>query len=161
LRQGIQALYQSADRDLTRFKTAVASWFDASMDRLAGWYKRKTQVISFCVALFCAALLNADALRVTSLVWARPTLADGLAAAAQQNDPTALAEAIKVLDAGSLIGWTDWHSTPLRVIAMVLGWTIVAGASLFGASFWFDLLQRIASIRGTGNPIGSIASGSK
>lgn len=105
LKQGLQALYESAGKDLTRFKTAVGSWFDASMDRLAGWYKRRTQVIPFCVALFCAALLNADALRVATLVWKRPTLADGVTVGGQQHVSIGLDAALKILDTGSLIGW--------------------------------------------------------
>jgi hypothetical protein len=118
LKQALQALYESADKDMTRFKVAVGAWFDSAMDRLAGWYKRETQLISFFVAFISAALLNADALRVTSLVSQRPSLANGVSAMARQTDPVAL-------------------------------------------DFWFDALQRIASIRGTGNAIGSLASGSK
>jgi hypothetical protein len=29
-------------------------------------------------------------------------------------------------------------------------WIIVAGSALFGASFWFDILQRLTNLRGTG-----------
>lgn len=36
--------------------------FDASMERVSGWYKRQTQTIVFCVALVLAVSLNADSL---------------------------------------------------------------------------------------------------
>jgi hypothetical protein len=35
---------------------------------------------------------------------------------------------------------------------MLLGWIIAAGAALFGAPFWFDVLQRFVQLRGTGRP---------
>ena len=33
---------------------------------------------------------------------------------------------------------------------MVLGWTITATSALFGAPFWFDWLQTLVQLRGTG-----------
>jgi hypothetical protein len=163
LRQALQALWTEAAGDTARFQAAVGRWFDSAMDRLAGWYKRKTQLISFVFAYGCAAALNADPLRVTTLVWARPALANGLGAIAASKDTSQVNTAIALLDAGNLIGWAGWATDPRNtmsgIAAMFLGWGIVAGASLFGAAFWFDALQRIAAIRGTGSPIGSMASG--
>jgi hypothetical protein len=31
-----------------------------------------------------------------------------------------------------------------------VGWLVTAAAALFGAPFWFDLLQRLVNLRGTG-----------
>jgi hypothetical protein len=33
---------------------------------------------------------------------------------------------------------------------MLTGWAITAFAALFGASFWFDALQQIVRLKGTG-----------
>jgi hypothetical protein len=33
---------------------------------------------------------------------------------------------------------------------MVVGWIITGLAALFGAPFWFDLLQQICRLKGTG-----------
>jgi hypothetical protein len=38
---------------------------------------------------------------------------------------------------------------------MLMGWLIAAGAALFGAPFWFDVLQRFVQLRGTGRPVGT------
>ena len=42
-----------ADRaggDITKMRDAIASWFDAGMDRVSGSYKRWTQVFCFGLA---------------------------------------------------------------------------------------------------------------
>ena len=41
LRDTLHLLWVDADGDVTRFTASVAAWFDAAMDRLAGWYKRQ------------------------------------------------------------------------------------------------------------------------
>lgn len=35
-------------------------------------------------------------------------------------------------------------------VELVVGWLITAGAALFGAPFWFDLLQRLIRLKGSG-----------
>ncbi len=154
IRRTLQTLLAHAQGDLERFQAGLATWFDTSMDRVSGWYKRRTQVISFIVALVVAFLLNADALRATTLLWARPSLAAAVASGMQANNQQAAA-LLQKLDAESLIGWADWHldekQPVLSVALMLLGWTVAAGAALFGAPFWFDVLQRFTNVRGTGD----------
>ena len=53
-----------------------------------------------------------------------------------------------------LLGWNgfgkDARSRGWGIVFMILGWVFVAGAALFGAPFWFDVLQRFVQLRGTG-----------
>lgn len=59
-----------------------------------------------------------------------------------------------------LIGWPliDKHNEDdagkvlQRAVLKCLGWFITAIAAIFGAPFWFDLLQRFVRLRGTGKP---------
>ena len=49
------------------------------------------------------------------------------------------------------IGWQSFPATVDSAFAMqVAGWLLTASTALFGAPFWFDLLQRTVQIRGTG-----------
>ena len=66
LRQTLQWFYSRADRNITDFQNEIATWFDASMSRLSGLYKRWMQVSSFAVGLSVAVLLNVDALHVAT-----------------------------------------------------------------------------------------------
>jgi hypothetical protein len=40
--------------------------------------------------------------------------------------------------------------TLLKSLEVALGWLITAFATLFGAPFWFDTLQRIVRLKGSG-----------
>ena len=152
LRHALQTLLAAADGDTARFRLAVGTWFDDSMERLSGWYKRQTQLIAFLVGLVAAAMLNADPIRISNTLWHQTALAASLAHAVA-GDPGNLTTVIDKLDASSLIGWNGWvYGSFWAFITMVGGWLLAAAASLFGAPFWFDALQRIVSIRGTGAP---------
>ena len=159
-----------------QIEAGIARWFDASMDRLGGPYKRRTQVGSFALALALSALLNVDAIRIGVVLWEQPSLADNLKlppeaiqALAARTTPSppaapdagspvaadaAAADAVlAVLDRHLPVGWQadqlhldrwqDW-------VQRILGWLIVAIASLFGAPFWFDVLQSVVRIKGSG-----------
>lgn len=51
--------------DLEKFKKNLESWFDDSMDRVSGWYKRQTQVILFVIGLSLAVIFNVDTIEIT------------------------------------------------------------------------------------------------
>jgi hypothetical protein len=47
-------------------------------------------------------------------------------------------------EARELVGW--------GIAIAIIGWAIAAGAFAMGGPFWFDLLNRLASLRGSGQP---------
>jgi hypothetical protein len=158
----LAALYQEAGKDTTAFRGKIAGWFDAAMGRLSGVYKRYVKAISFVVALLLAALFNADAIHVADTLWERPALAERLAklalpttdAAHPETEAVALLKQIEGV--GPLLGWNGFGNDARRqgsgLVFMMLGWVVAAGAALFGAPFWFDVLQRFVQLRGSGRP---------
>ena len=64
VKQAIGSAIDNANGDLAVVRANLASWFDGSMDRVSGWYKRKTQAILFGLGLAIAIALNIDALTV-------------------------------------------------------------------------------------------------
>jgi hypothetical protein len=49
------------------------------------------------------------------------------------------------------IGWTSFPPVlNADFLLQVAGWLMTASTTLFGAPFWFDLLQRAVQMRGTG-----------
>jgi hypothetical protein len=141
-----------------------AGWFDNAMSRLSGTYKRWIKLISFFIALLVAGLLNADPIHLADVLWERQPVAAQLAKipvpVAKDGTPAGTeAQAIlKEIEAvGPLLGWNGFESDPRwqepsKFALMLLGWIIAAGAALFGAPFWFDVLQRFVQLRGTGRP---------
>ena len=156
----LTALYHEAGKDVDAFRGEIAAWFDAAMDRLSGVYSRYVKAISFVVALVLAGLLNADAIHVADTLWERPALAQQFVKMAppsfdKEHPETQAAELLKQIEGvGPLLGWSGYSSDAHRhgwgIIFMILGWVVVAGAALFGAPFWFDVLQRFVQLRGTG-----------
>lgn len=166
IKAALQTLYRRADGKADAFHDQVAQWFDGAMGRLSGIYKRRIKLISFLLALLVAALFNADPIHLADTLWQRPALAAQLAkldlpATMKHDDPDteALPLLQRIAGAGPLLGWSGFaHDTRNRgagFVLMLMGWLIAAGAALFGAPFWFDVLQRFVHLRGTGRPVGT------
>lgn len=47
-----------------RFVGKIESWFDDTMNRVSGWYKRQTQTILFFLGLVIAGILNVDTIQL-------------------------------------------------------------------------------------------------
>jgi hypothetical protein len=152
LRQTLQWFYSRAGANITDFQNEIATWFDASMSRLSGLYKRWMQVCSFSVGLAVAILLNVDALHVAQALWVQPAVVQRFTPKEGSNTQDALAA---LYSANLPIGWSkdtlnQRLASPLTIAALIGGWLITAFATLFGAPFWFDALQKITNLRGTG-----------
>jgi hypothetical protein len=52
--------------DLNVFKQRLEKWFNDSMDRVSGWYKRHTQFLLLLIGLFMAITLNIDTIGITN-----------------------------------------------------------------------------------------------
>jgi|GEM_PF-2491225 hypothetical protein len=64
----ICALLDDAQNDLEKFKASLEQWYDDTMERVTGWYKRRTQIINFFVGLGIAVAFNADTLSIVSVL---------------------------------------------------------------------------------------------
>ena len=62
--QALRTLVSDAGGDMEKVKANVQTWFDGSMDRVAGWYKRRAQFILLIIGVFIAVFINADTLRI-------------------------------------------------------------------------------------------------
>ncbi|MEI7661434.1 MAG: hypothetical protein WCK34_04525 [Bacteroidota bacterium] len=52
--------------DIEKFTAKIESWYDDSMDRVSGWYKRQSQFILLGIGLFLAIAFNVDVIMVAS-----------------------------------------------------------------------------------------------
>jgi hypothetical protein len=149
LRQCLCCLYARSSTGVTSFESAIAQWFDSSMDRISGSYKRWAQLWTFVFALFVAVVLNIDAYRVMTSLWAISTHS------MLHITPPVPGEGIH----GALssleqlpIGWNRDQSYGCDYIAGAIpGWIIAATSALFGAPFWFGILGKVAELRGSGD----------
>ncbi len=169
IRDVLLAAAAKAGNDATKIQDEIARWFDDSMDRLGGVYKRYLQVLSLAVGLLLAVGLNADTISVVNSLWSDATLRAGLVQIADKatngqasvdnlfHDMSKL-PAIEASLRPFPIGWpavmgsteTNLKGDLTAWGAKILGLLFTTLAISLGAPFWFDLLSKFMNIRTTG-----------
>jgi hypothetical protein len=145
MRAVMLSMYSRA-RDLQQFQDMLAGWFDNAMARMSGAYKRSQLLISLLLSLLLAILFNIDSIHLFRVLWQQPTLAAHL-----KDVPSALSPAVIDTMLALPIGWTKFPPALNAGFALqVAGWFVTAATALFGAPFWFDLMQRVVRMRATG-----------
>jgi hypothetical protein len=149
LKELVEKAAVNAHQTLDGFRAQIEHLFDDSMERASGWYKRKVQLVLAILATIVVIGLNVDTVHVATRLWNDPALRQSLAAQAAQpeaTDATAVRDEIQAL--GLPVGWGD--NAPDSVLDALPGWIIAIAALNLGAPFWFDLLSRLARLRGSG-----------
>jgi hypothetical protein len=168
----LKAGFDQLGTEAAAVKTALGKWFDDSMARASGAYKRRSQLIVLAVAAVLVGALNADTVSISRALWTRPELRTAIAESASRYvaqgmpEPTAsTADFQTALTATNqrLIDTTDrlygmglpfgWTAMPTEVEAWVsklIGLLLTVLACSLGAPFWFDLLGKLVNIRGSG-----------
>jgi hypothetical protein len=168
--RALVTLIDAAGADASRARRNVEEWFDSSMDRVSGWYKRRSQKFLVVIGVLIAALGNIDSINIVNTLSKDPAKREALVAQAQQyaakqtnpagtpnvDDPT-----LKNIDKlGLPLGWSgtganDPRSLPVDaggLLLKVFGIALSALAISLGAPFWFDILNKVAVVRSTVKP---------
>lgn len=146
-------LMEAADSRVGKLKRRVAEWFDAAMERVAGWYKRQVTWFLLAVATVVTLAVNADTLRIAEQLWLDTALRGAVATAAEEavatGDLSGLDERAE-LDTFPL-GYPDGFPGSAGItFRMIVGWLFTIAAVSLGAPFWFDLLGKVARLRAAG-----------
>jgi hypothetical protein len=163
MREAMLTLYRDADKKAQSFRKAAEQWFDDSMERVSGWYKRYAQRVLWATALALVVVFNIDTLQIGRTLWrddaARAVIVNQAEQAAQQGqqgtNATSAAKALPIP-----LGWNLWKTgndpgdipTGTSILSKILGLLLSAAALTLGAPFWFDLLSKVVRVRGTGAP---------
>src|ERR1700722_15349738 len=84
LRAAILALIDSAGQDATAIRSNIETWFNASMERVTGRYKRRTQNIILALGVLIVCALNVDSIGLAQSLSNDAAMRASLVAAAQQ-----------------------------------------------------------------------------
>lgn len=169
VKRALLAAIDGAQGDLDKAQKNIEAWYDSSMDRISGWYRRSTQWIIFWTGLVVAVLLNVNTIRIADHLYrddaTRAAVVQRASEATELGAATEYDVAKQELDSLMLpIGWTNgWWPGVKRtsvpgpgsagdVFFAILGWLITALASTMGAPFWFDVLNKVMVIRSTVKP---------
>jgi hypothetical protein len=84
LRRTLLAIMSGTERKFEEVRDEIESWFDESMERVSGWYKRQTQMITLLVAGALCLFANADTYTIARALSHDAALRASLSAAAEQ-----------------------------------------------------------------------------
>jgi hypothetical protein len=167
----LKPLVAGAHEDVERLRTNLEAWYDDTMARVSGWYKRKTQIILIVIGIVLVPAINANTIAMAERMWKDDTVRSAVVAQAQANTsakpaagtPTPSADqkltsaadnVDKVVKVGIPMGWRG-ATVPRHAgdIAMAIGgWVLTILAISLGAPFWFDALSRLSRLRSSGKP---------
>lgn len=195
----LKSIWQESGGDLDKFRAKLEAWFDQTMERTTGWYKRYIKLILFVLGLLIAGIFNVDSIAIAKKLARDPKLREQLVQNAsnyvkQHQD---LGEQLQKMQAGgadttqfyadnkamydslaaqskrltdsanSLIngdinnvnqllglGWDSHSKTAIGFFTNLPGWILTALAISLGAPFWFDLLNKLVQLRGSGKGTG-------
>lgn len=166
VRRALLPLIDEAQDDLDRAKRNIERWFDDAMDRVSGWYRRRSQAIILVLAVTIVGATNADTFMLADHLWRSEATRSAIVAAAQSfpnedntgdTSPRDSLDDIRTeIDQLSLpLGWFDAKGfrSPDGFGSWVwklLGLLLTSLAVSLGAPFWFDVLSRLTSLRATG-----------
>lgn len=157
--------------DIVGIKAGLERWFDETMERLGGAYKRWATGWLFAVGLVIAVVGNASVYDTAESLWNDTAIREAVAEAATNVgtdgiDPSELAGVAQTIDelqqlqlpvgwdAQSQIEWDGSNAAPWNwskgQLATAIGWLATALMVTLGAPFWFDLLQKLVSLRSNG-----------
>ena len=153
----LELLIQKANGDPQKELVYIEQWYDDTMDRVSGWYKRNVQLIIFILGLVIVVALNVDTIAIITNISNDSVIRAGLVSAVQgsaasptHTDLPTLQKAFEQIQ--PVIGWsnatlpTNWSSWFLKIVGLLA--TIFAIS--LGAPFWFDLLNKFMSFRSSG-----------
>jgi hypothetical protein len=171
VKNALTAMLDVAGNDVQKFRDSVENWFNSTMGRVSGWYKRRSQLIIFLLGFSAAAIININSITIANNLWIHKAERDAIVSAAQgylathpvkDGAPTGQDSSLKanvegIQSYGLPIGWNislpkdhwEWFRFGLWSL---LGWLITACAVSLGAPFWFDMLNKFIVIRSTVKP---------
>jgi hypothetical protein len=176
LRLKLGAIILGIEHDSAACVSAVEQWYDGTMDRVNGLYKRHTQSWLLALGLVLAMAFNANLFTMTQRLWTSKDARDAVTATAQMYSckdgqhctlpsyEQARSEIQTRLGDELPIGY-DWHYVErywkakgdpehrgIKPVAAhwafnLAGWLLTGIAVSLGAPFWFDMLNKLINMR--------------
>src|SRR5437660_4418317 len=82
LRTALTSLVDAAGNDASQARENIETWFNSGMDRVSGWYKRRSQIVIFAIGIIVTIGINADSVTIAKKLSSSKALRESLVAAA-------------------------------------------------------------------------------
>ena len=170
LKKTLLPLLDAAGQDTAQAILNVSQWYDSTMDRVSGWYKRQAQIIILVIALVPTVFLNLDSIAICNALWQEQALRDSVVAVATEQarkselpSAASASQSVNQLLEQKLqlpIGWpSEGSPAPQGWLTKIVGLLLTVLAVSLGAPFWFGLLNNFVNLRSSGPPPASNAQG--
>ncbi|KAB8335787.1 hypothetical protein SD80_005885 [Scytonema tolypothrichoides VB-61278] len=160
--------------EMNQFQREVETWFDRSMDRASGVYKRNAKGVAILIGISVAILTNTDTFFLLKRLSQDSAVRSAITQSAIQqkdfiNDQNARSQFQELIENASVpIGWQNigQQFEPLKtsrgnsvqifvlriwlVFKIFFGWIVSGLAIAMGAPFWFDILNKVINVRNSG-----------
>ncbi len=163
LQKSLLALLATAENDYEKLLRATDGWYNAQMDRVSGWYKRRTKTVMFFIALIVVSVAGIDTVHVVKVLSATDwctlqavaadagMLANKTGAGAERPQGSACAAGQTSPAPGAAFDLTQFAQVRLDFWrnwgpGLALTWLAV----WLGGPFWFDVLGSLANVRSAG-----------
>jgi hypothetical protein len=171
----LEIVYQDTEGNIKEFQKVVENWFNETMDRATGWYKKQTQKITLIIALVLVLSFNVNTIGIIKNLSKNPKsafqvleMADKYAKASKSNlniisdketnnqikivlekTQNVVSNNIEIQNANAILGLGWTKEDKKNIGENILGCLITALAISLGAPFWFDLLNKLMQLRGS------------
>ena len=170
LSRALLAFFDWAGDDLDKARKNVEDWYDDAMERVTGWYKKKSQWILLGLSFCIVCIINIDTIDLTNRLWQNPVLRQQMALAADKYvaEAESNGEKVKSEDIKEALNQFNARLSEIKKLNIPIGWSkaklpegwqwfwkiiglaITILAVSLGAPFWFDLLNKVTRLRVSG-----------
>jgi hypothetical protein len=165
LKKSLVVLLNEADGDVDKLKQTIEIWFNNAMDRVGGWYKRRTSLVVLILAAIVTLGLNVDTLLVLQTLESQASLRDAIVGKAKgfaERPSTSgtggralrsVPPSVAVADSGDVNARTDLFDTDnlnklhaqIDALSLPIGW--FSGPSAGGCASDSDAANRLECAR--------------
>jgi hypothetical protein len=141
----LQTAYGGAEGAISELE----NWYNSAMDRVSGWYKRRTHWILLLFASLLTISMDVNTFTIADHLYRHRSVREGLIARIESGalaSDTAQAR-VALESMGLPLGWPESVG-----LGSLLGWLVTILAVSLGAPFWFDVLNKLMVIRSTVKP---------
>lgn len=174
LRKVLDFLWRQSNGNVELFQKKVELWFDDVMARAKDWFGDATKWRLFFIGLALAGILNADTLQIYKSLSTNAAVRDELVKNAETFSESRTSVAaidtskkfeqaksdfvatkqlyLETVQSPLGLGWGTSESIPVDFWAWLIklvGWVLTGVAVTLGAPFWFDLLRKLLSLKGS------------
>ncbi len=172
---------QEKSNSIEDLREGIEMWYENAMTRISGTYKVLSQKKMFYISIITVLMFNIDTAQIINKLASNPEktveMADKAIAQLNQIDTDKIEDLsqwknnlgeLSEISKSSLKSYSetglivDWKNDPIftgekmadkpRLVLMkIIGLLISALAGSLGAPFWYELINKMANIRGAGN----------